>query len=112
VVSGSYECLKTLLKPAKQGPSDAIEIELHPDSKEPSSTAHDDYARVLFYRAARVRQLRNVSHALRVAESDAAAWTTLGQTLLEIDRIGRYVIQRLHWRLHTKLIFVKHLHGH
>jgi DnaJ domain len=89
-VSGSYECLKVLLK-STNTTSDAIERQLYPDSEESSSPTNSEHARARFYRAERVVQLRNVSHALRNAVSDVAAWTMLGQTLLDIDKIGRCV---------------------
>jgi DnaJ domain len=88
LVSGSYECLKVVLK-STSVTSDAMEIQLYPDSQEPVSAAHQEHSSVLEDRAVFTRRFRNASSALLTAETEVAAWNTLGQTLLDIDKIGR-----------------------
>eukprot|EP00953_Heterococcus_sp_UTEX-ZZ885_P016503 9279-Heterococcus_DN1.PRE.5 len=87
LVSGSYECLKVLLK-STSVTSDAMEMQLYPDSQEPVSAAHQEHSSVLEDRAVFTRRFRNASSALLTAETEVAAWNTLGQTLLDIDKIG------------------------
>ena len=86
LVSGSYECLRVLLRPPKVM-SDAIERKLYPDSKEPLSSAQSEHKIGLQWRTSFAENLRNSSHALRLAEVDVASWNTLGYNLREIDRI-------------------------